>query len=122
MDRPRPADITVVATIMVLFGAAEIVTGFAHNFFGLHTAPGALSTYVGAIIGTLYAAAGFLVFAMKRSWAICCLIIVVGGRIAMVLSGLYPIETLKQIAGIVAGTLIAAVFAVYIGLRARQPT
>ena len=46
MDRtPRPLGITIVAILMILFGLAEIVTGFTHNFFGVSTTLGALSAY-----------------------------------------------------------------------------
>ena len=34
----RPKGIIVVAMLMILFGAAEIVTGFTHDSFGLTTA------------------------------------------------------------------------------------
>jgi len=119
MNRP-PLDITIIATIMIVFGVAEIVTGFAHNFFGLHTAQGTASTYVGAAIGLLYAVAGFFAFAIKREWTVGCLLLVVIGRIAMVVSGLYPVGTFKQTAAIVAGTSIAAAFAIYIGFRLRK--
>ena len=120
MDQRRPLDITIVASIMIVFGATEIITGFTHNFFGLHTTQGVASAYMGAIIGALYAAAGFLVLTKKRHTAILALlllVVVVAGRIAMVMSGLYPVGTFKQTAAIVLGTLIAAGFAIYIGIR-----
>lgn len=113
-------DITIIAATMVVFGMAEIVTGFAHNFFGLHTAPGTVSTYVGALIGAFYAAAGLLAFAMKRAWAIGCLLLVVVGRVTMIVTGLYPVGTSKQIVAMVAGTSIAAAFVIYIGFRMRR--
>jgi hypothetical protein len=120
MDQRRPLDVTIIASLMIVFGLAEIITGFTHNFFGLHTAQGATSTYIGAIIGALYAAAGFLIFTMNRHMAILAimlLVVVIVGRIAMVMSGLYPVETFRQTAAIVLGTSIAAGFAIYIGIR-----
>jgi len=105
---------------MILFGFAEIITGFTHNFFGLHTAHGAPSVYVGAGIGALYAAAGFLILSMNRHaliLTIVLLIVVVAGRISMVVTGLYPIEAPRQAAAMVLGTAIAAGFAIYVGVR-----
>ena len=64
--QPRPRSIAIVASIMIIFGFAEIITGFTHNFFGLHTAQGAVSTDIGASIGAFYAAAGFVTLTMKR--------------------------------------------------------
>jgi len=120
MDYHRPLDIAVIASLMIVFGLAEIVTSFTHNFFGLHTAPGAESAYIGSIIGMLYAAAGFLTLKINRHtamFAIVLLVVVVAGRIAMVVSGLYPIGTFRQAAAIALGTSIAAGFAIYVGIR-----
>jgi peptidoglycan/LPS O-acetylase OafA/YrhL len=117
---PRPRTITIVASLMIIFGFAEIITGFAHNFFGLHTAQGAISTYMGAGIGALYAAAGFAVLTMKRRaamLAIMLLLIVVAGRIYMVTTGLYPVNTPRQAVAMIIGTSIAASFAIFIALR-----
>jgi hypothetical protein len=120
MNRRRPLDITIIASLMIVFGLAEIVTGFTHNFFGLHTAQGAASAYIGAIIGALYAAAGLLILTMKRYaaiLAIALLLVVVAGRVAMVMTRLYPVGNFRQTAAIVVGTSIAAGFAIYIGIR-----
>jgi hypothetical protein len=102
---------------MVVFGLAEVATGFSHHFFGLSTAPIALATYAGASIGFLYAAAGFLILSMKRraaALAIVLLIAVILGRVSMVLVDLYPVGSFKQGFAILLGTSIVAVFAVYI--------
>jgi hypothetical protein len=120
MDQSRPLDIIVIAALMIIFGLSEIVTGFTHNFFDLHTAVGATSAYTGAAIGAIYAAAGFLTLTMSLRaavLAIALLVVVVAGRIAMVLSGLYPVETFKQTAAIAVGTSIATGFAIYIRIR-----
>jgi hypothetical protein len=120
MNRHRSLDITIVASLMIVFGFAEIVTSFTHHFFGLHTAEGAASTYIGAVTGALYAAAGFLILTMNwkaATLAIVLLVVVVAGRIAMVASNLYPVETFRQTAAIAVGTSIAAGFAIYIGVR-----
>jgi hypothetical protein len=120
MNPRRPLDITIIASLMIVFGLAEIVTGFTHNFFGLNTAQGAAAAYIGAIIGALYAAAGLLILTMKRYAAILAiafLLVVVAGRVAMVMTRLYPVENFRQTAAIILGTSIAAGFAVYMGIR-----
>ena len=109
---------------MIVFGLAEIVTGFTHGFFGLHTARGAVSASIAAGIGALYAMSGFLVLTMMRratAWAIGLLIIVVSGRVLMIATGLYPVDGIRQVLAIVAGTSIAAGFAIYIALRRAEP-
>ena len=105
---------------MIVFGFAEIVTGLTHDFFILHTAQGAVSTYVGASIGALYSAAGFVVLTMKRHapiLATALLLMVIAGRITMVATGLYPISNLRQAVAIILGTGIAAGFAILIVLQ-----
>ncbi len=105
---------------MIIFGFAEIITGFTHNFFGLHTAQGAVSTYIGASIGAFYAAAGFVTLTMKRRlaiWAVVLLFMVVAGRISMVVTGLYPVTTFGQAVAMILGTSIAAGFAIFIALQ-----
>jgi hypothetical protein len=86
----------------------------------IHTTQGVTSAYIGAIIGALYAAAGFIIFTRSRYkalLAIALLVVVIAGRITMVMSGLYPFETFRQTGAIVLGTSIAAGFAIYIGIR-----
>ena len=120
MDQRRPRSIIIAAALMVIFGGAEIATAFTHTVFGLHTAHGAASTCSGAGIGALYAAAGFLAFTMRRRaarLAIALLIIVVAGRIVMVTTGLYPVDTFRQAAAIAIGTAIVAAFAFFIGSK-----
>ena len=110
----------IVALLMIVFGLAELTTSFTHRFFGLSTAQVAISTYLGATIGTLYAAAGLLVLSMKKraaAVAIVFLIADIAGRIGMVVTGLYPVDSVKQIAAIILGTSIVAMFAVYIGSK-----
>ncbi len=125
MVPPRPRSITIVASLMIIFGFTEIITGFTHNFFGLHTAQAAVSTYIGAGIGAFYAAAGFVTLTMKRRaaiWAIVLLLMVVAGRISMVMIGLYPVNTFRQAVATILGTSIAAGFAIFIALqRVRFP-
>ncbi len=126
MDKTGPAqqrrrrDLMVIAGLMILFGLAEVVTSVTHNFFGVNTAEGPSSTVAGAIIGLLYVLSGIFILPFKK-WgailAIVCLAVDVAGRVAMVMTGLYPLDSAKQTFAIILGTLIAAVFAVYIGIK-----
>ena len=87
MPQRRTRSITIAALLMIVFGVAEIITGFTHGFFGLRTAEGTASTYVGAAIGALYAAAGVAILTMRRGAAIVALVLlamVVVGRLFMV--------------------------------------
>ena len=117
VKRSRPRGIIVVAFLMILFGLAEVVTGFTHQFFGVMMANGATSAYAGASIGVLYAAAGLLVLIMRKwaaTLAIACLAADVVGRVAMVFTGLYPVDSPAQTFAIVTGTAIVVAFAIYI--------
>ena len=124
MDKPvgqvRSRGIAVVVTLMIVFGVAEVTAGITHRFLGLSTAQGMIATYTGAAIGVLYAVAGLLILSMKRraaALAIALLIVVIVGRVGMVVAGLYPIDSFKQVLAIILGTSIVAVFAIYIGLK-----
>jgi hypothetical protein len=112
--------IATVAILMILFGVAEIVTGFTHNFFGVSTTRGAFSAYANAGVGALYAVAGVLILSMKKRFvaiALACLALDVVGRIALVATGLFPMNNFRQTGAIVAGTTIAIMFAAYIGSK-----
>lgn len=114
-DRPR--GIILVAVLMILFGLAEVTTGFTHRFFGISTSNAAVFQYAAAAIGGFYVAGGFLILTMRKwaaALAIIFLIADIGGRFALVLTGLYPLGSLQQILAIVAGTAIAVAFAIYI--------
>jgi len=115
-----PFSITVIAVLMIIFGLAEVITGFTHYFFGLTTSQATLSTYIGVALGGCYFIGGVFLFT-KNKWAasiaIGLLTVDVIGRIGMVITGLYPVNTLLQISGIAIGTIIAAFFAIYVGLK-----
>jgi hypothetical protein len=118
----RPRGILVVAIAMILFGLAEVATGFTHQFFGLSTTKNDASTILGAGIGMLYLLSGLFILPMKKwgaALAILCLAGDVGGRVAMVLTGYYPLGSSEQTFAMILGTLIAFGFAIYIGLRWR---
>ena len=105
----RRFGIAAVAILMIAFGLAEIATAFTHNFFGVSTARGAVSAYANAGVGALYAVAGILTLSMKKRFvaiALGCLVLDVIGRIALVVTGLFPISSFRQTAAMVAGTSI----------------
>ncbi|MGA2875958.1 MAG: hypothetical protein ABSE82_10540 [Nitrososphaerales archaeon] len=120
-NQNRPAGIVIVAVLMVVFGLAEIATGFTHNFLGLlSTASVAVSTFWGMGIGALYAIGGIFLLTMKRWAAIvaeACLIFVIIGRINFVAFGYYPLDSFLQTFSIVVGTALAIFFAIYIGVK-----
>ena len=119
-DKTFPRGIILVAVVMIVFGLAEVVTGITHQFFGLTTASSDISTYLGVALGLFYLVGGILILTRKRWGALIAIILLCGdvlGRIAMVIFGLYPVDSFRQIFGIVAGTAIAALFAVYISLN-----
>ena len=120
VNRNRPRGIVVAALLMITFGLAEVTTGFTHNFFGLSTAQVTTSAYAGAAIGVLYAMAGLLVLSLKRRAAALAIVLLIAdiiGRIAMVATGLYPVDSFKQTLAMITGTSIVAGFAAYIRLK-----
>lgn len=120
MSQRRPWDLITIAALMILFGLAEVVTGFTHAFFGITTTRGIISTSAGALIGILYVAAGLLCLSMRRwaaTLAIGCLAADILGRIAMVVTGLFPINSAYQTVAISIGTIVAAAFGLYIWTR-----
>jgi len=116
-------DIAIIAGLMIVFGLAEVITSFTHQFFGLTTSQQAFSTLIGAAIGISYFASGLLVLT-RRKWAaslaIVLLIADALGRIAMVLTNLYPIDSARQTFAIIMGTAIVIFFAIYIWLKRKS--
>jgi hypothetical protein len=111
---------TIVSGLMILFGLAEVVTSFTHDFFGLSTTQMALSTIIGAVIGLFYIIAGLLILTMKKTVAAIAIILLIAdviGRGFMVIAQLYPTDSPKQIFAIILGTGIAALFALFIASR-----
>ncbi len=115
-----PHGILIVSILMILFGFAEIVTGFTHNFLGITTSQINLFTYSAALIGAFYIVAGLLILTMKK-WAAALAILLlcadIIGRVSLVAAGLYPLNSFEQVIGIIGGTGIAIIFAIYIGLK-----
>jgi hypothetical protein len=113
----RPLGLTLVAILMILFGLIEVVTAFTHHFVGISTSASTLFTASAAAIGLCYAVGGGLLLTMKKGAAALAIVLLIAdilGRIALVVAGLYPLNSLEQVIGIVAGTAIALLFAVYI--------
>jgi len=117
----RPVGILIVAILMILFGLAEVGTGFTHNFIGVvSTTTASLSTILGVALGLFYFAGGLLLLTMRRWAAIAAIVLLCGdviGRVGMVLAGLYPVDSFKQTFAILVGTLLAIFFAIYIVVR-----
>ncbi|HEX8035754.1 MAG TPA: hypothetical protein VF510_17985 [Ktedonobacterales bacterium] len=117
---PRPRGLTIVAVLMILFGLSEVVTGFTHNFFGLTTSYRTFSTVAAAAIGIFYVVGGALILTMRK-WAAALAILLLGadivGRVALVVTGVYPLTSFEQTAAILVGTLLAAFFALYVGSK-----
>jgi hypothetical protein len=105
---------------MILFGIVEIVTGFTHNFVGISTSTTTIMTYSGATIGAFYSIAGFLTLTVRRWAANAAMVLLVAdivGRVALVVTGLFPLNSTENLVGIVGGTSLAVIFAVYIWVR-----
>src|SRR5215470_15527427 len=64
----RTWGIPLVAVLMILFGAAEVVTGFTHRFVGISTSSSSVFTAAGVAIGLCYVVAGVLILT-RRLWA-----------------------------------------------------
>jgi len=120
VNRSRPFGIIVAAVFTVLAGLAEVVTGFTHTFFGITTSSVTLFTYSAAVIGLFYLAAGLLILTMRR-WAAATALVLLGadivGRLVLVVTGLYPTDSLKNTLSVIAGTVLVALVALYIGWK-----
>jgi hypothetical protein len=121
-NESRPWGITVVATLMILFGVAEVFTGlFLGYSIGVSAANNTVFALEGAAIGALYIIGGFLLLTGKKwaaSLAELCLVADVVGRVHLALTGVYPFAGIAAVA-VVSGTAIAIFFAIYIGLKWR---
>jgi hypothetical protein len=116
----RKRGIIAVALLMILFGIVEIITAFTHNFVGISTTQGMLSAYTTAAVGSLYAIAGLFTLTMKKWGAALAIVFLAAdviGRIALVITGLYPLNSLENVVAIIIGTAIAIAFAIYIRLK-----
>lgn len=77
---------------------------------------------MGAAAGLLYMAGGLVTLTLRK-WGAALGIVCIGGeilgRVYLVASGLFPLNATNA-SSIVAGTVIALAFALYIGLRWRR--
>lgn len=115
-----PLGIIIVAILMIIFGLIEVATAFTHSFLGITTSQALLFTYSAVAIGVFYILAGILILTKKRraAWlAVILLCLDILGRVALVGAGLYPLNSPEQIFSIITGTVIAAIFAIYIALK-----
>lgn len=116
----RSKGIVIASGLMIVFGVLEIATGFSHSFFGISTSQSILFTVSGTALGAFYLVAGLLTLTMKKWCAMLAIILLVAdilGRITLVITGLYPITTFENTLAIATGTVIAGVFAIYIGWK-----
>ena len=116
----RPRGILFSAAFMILAGLAEVVTGFTHSFFGIHTSAEAVFTYSAAAIGICYAAAGLLLLTMQKRAAAIAMVLLAAdaiGRLALVAGGYYPLDTVRNVFSIIAGTALVILFITYIGWK-----
>jgi hypothetical protein len=121
--RASPLVYRIMAVAMIVFGIAELVTAFRHEFFGLRGAELRSFTAIGCALGLCYVLAGILLLVHSRRalWAATVLLAIdVVGRVALVATGLFPVDTAMQRFGIVAGTVIAAAFGITVGVRSRS--
>jgi hypothetical protein len=119
----RPWDLVVVAGFTILAGGAEVVTGFSHTFFGITTSDVALFTIAATGIGLSYMVSGVLILTMKKWAATVALILLsidIVGRILLAVAGLYPTDTAKNTFSLIAGTLIVAFVALYVGWKRKS--
>jgi uncharacterized membrane protein len=116
----RDSVLTISAVLMIIFGIAEVVAGFGHTFFGVHPAPIATATYLGAGMGALHFLAGLLILTARQAaatLALCLLAGVILGHVAMVVTDLYPTDSISQPFAIVLRTSIACAFFVVVALK-----
>jgi hypothetical protein len=108
----------IVASLMIVFGLAEVVTSFTHSFIGITTLGQSAVTFTSAAIGMCYVVGGVLVLTLKRWAAVLAIVLLIAdvvGRVALVVTGLYPTKSIENTFSIIAGTLLAIFFALYVG-------
>lgn len=118
--RARPRGVSIVAILMIVFGIAEVATAFTGRFLGgISVATSSEYTIAAAATGSCYSLAGIFVLTMRRWGAglgvvfLCAELV---GRVYLVSTGLYPFSGTDE-GAFIAGSIIAILFALYIGLR-----
>jgi len=116
----RPRGVVIACVLMIIFGIAEVATGFTGRFLGgISVTTSTEYTIAAAATGSCYSLAGLFILTMRKWGAalgIAFLCAELLGRIYLVSSGLYPISGTDESA-VIAGSMIAVLFALYIGLR-----
>src|SRR5262249_7209510 len=114
--------LAVVGTLMVLFGVAEVGTGFYVGWFAraFEIPRSPVFTALTAAVGALYVLSGVLVLSMRRPAAAgtpVLLGLILAGGIALVLTGAYPIDAFRPAFSVAIGTSIVVAFAVYVAWK-----
>jgi hypothetical protein len=116
----RPRGIIIAGLLMIIFGVAEVATGFTGHFFGgISVATSTEYTVAAAAAGSCYSLAGISVLTMRRWGAGLGIIFLCAellGRIYLVSTGLYPFSGIDE-SSFIAGSIIAVLFALYIGFK-----
>ena len=84
------------------------------------TSTDAIFTYSAVAIGLFYTVSGLLTLTMNRRAAAVAIILLIAdgvGRVALVATGFYPIDSPRNTFSIIVGTAIVVLFAIYIGWR-----
>ena len=116
----RPRGIMIACVLMIVFGIAEVATGFTGHFLGgISVTTSTEYTIAAAAAGSCYSLAGIFILTMRKWGAalgIAFLCSEILGRVYLVSAGLYPLSGTDESA-FIAGTIIAVLFAVYTGLK-----
>jgi uncharacterized membrane protein len=116
--RKRDTVLTIVAALMIIFGIAEVIVGFQHTF--VRTTHISVATCLRDAMGVSYVFAGTLILTRKKTAAavaLCLLAAVILGQVAMVVSGVYPTDSVPQLFVIILRTSIACSFLVVVALK-----
>lgn len=116
----RPSGIIIAGVLMIVFGIAEVATGFTGHFLGgISVTTSTEYTIAAAAAGSCYSLAGVFILTMRKWGAGLGIIFLCAellGRVYLVSTGLYPFSGTDESA-VIAGSIIAVLFALYIGLR-----
>lgn len=114
----RPRGMVIAGALMIIFGIAEVAAGFTGRFFGGISVPTSTEyTVVAAAAGACYSLAGLSVLSMRRWGARLGIVFLCSellGRLYLVSNGLYPFSGIDE-SSVIAGSIIAVLFALYIG-------
>lgn len=116
----RPRGIMIAAVLMIVFGFAEMATSFAGHFLGGISVPTSTQyTIAATATGACYSLAGMFILTLRKWGATLGIVFLSAellGRIYLVATGLYPFSGIDE-GAIIAGSIIAVLFALYVGMR-----